>query len=373
MFELKNRQAPDEIRLQQQVLLKGSVIGLLGEIPPMIMILTSSRQVVYCNKSFSAYIGGSKEIDQTGWRPGEVLHCIYAEGSRSGCGGSTFCKYCGFFQALTALDKGARSVTHECYVQTREGKTLNLSVNATSFEQGGYRYIFCVVDNLENIGFRQLYENMFMNEIRQKLTDIRMLMKEMTSLQNPQYLPLLKSQLIQMEEAMQLFELLQKIEKEQSLYGRHEWFAAKPLVDEVIISLFLNSEFRKRNVKKSIPDIKIYSDRGLLFHVLKALLKNAMEVENNSREIQISVIDSTSTLSFKIKNPTPMNESRQKVVFARFAEPKSDGSGLGSYLAKKIVTGGLNGKISFVSNEEKGTVFTVRLPKIITDNNSALA
>jgi signal transduction histidine kinase len=185
-----------------------------------------------------------------------------------------------------------------------------------------------------------------------------------------EFQPLMRAQLMQIDEVINNFDILQKIESGEPLPGRQEWFSVKQLVDEVITNLRLRQDLRLKYIKKAIPDLMVFSNRTLLGYVLSSIVKNAMEAENDRSEILVSVIDSTATISFKIKNQSVMDEKQQKLVFTRFAAGGEGKMGLGTYCAKKLATNYLSGKISFISNREKGTVFTIRIPKLVRDDNS---
>jgi len=55
----------------------------------------------------------------------------------------------------------------------------------------------------------------------------------------------------------------------------------------------------------------------------------------------------------------------QRQLFTRSFSTKGTGRGLGTYSIKLITEKYLQGTVSFVSNEEQGTVFTVRYPRVI--------
>ncbi|HBG70546.1 MAG: hypothetical protein A2W93_06055 [Bacteroidetes bacterium GWF2_43_63] len=371
MFDVITRESVSDVRQQHSVLMNRYMPELMKSISPMVMVLTRNRQIVYLNKSMEQFLGVADVSDLLGTRPGEAMHCEYADASRSGCGASVFCKYCGFNQALFDAEIGKPASKYDCHLLNKAGNTYNLGVTVTPFEYMANRYMFCVLENRADSHYRELLENMFLSNLKNNLSAMQSLVKASGHLSLSEYQPLMRAQLMQVEEIISHYDILQKMENGESIPGQQEWFSVKQLVDEVITNLRLRQDLRLRYIKKAIPDMMIFSNRMLLGYVLSSLVKNAMEAENDRSEILVSVIDSTATISFKVKNQSVMDEKQQKLVFTRFAGGGEGKMGIGTYCAKKLATNYLSGKISFVSNREKGTVFTIRIPKLIRDDSSA--
>lgn len=370
MFDVITRESLSDVRMQHTLLMNRYLPEIIKTIPSLIMVLSHNRQIVYINKSMGDFLGMDDADLLLGARPGEAMRCEYSDISRSGCGASVFCKYCGFNQALFDCETGKPASKYECHLLNKSGDTYNLGVTITPFEHMANRYMFCVIENIADTHFRDLLENIFLNNLKGNLAAMQSLVKATGHISVSEYQTLMRSQLMQIEEEVNSFDILQKIESGEALPGKQEWFSVKQFVDDVVVSLRLKQDLRFRHIKKAVPDLMIFSNKALLAHALSSLLKNAMEAENDRSEILISVIDSTATISFKVKNSTVMDEKQQKLIFTRFAGGGDGKMGLGTYCAKKLASGYLNGKISFVSTREKGTVFTLRIPKMIRDNSS---
>ncbi len=297
------------------------------------------------------------------------MQCDKSDISRNGCGGSIYCKYCGFNQALFDFECGKPAAKYECQLLTKDGNGHNLIITVSPFEIQNYRYMFCVAENIEDTKYRGLLESLFLHDLKNSLMSLNSLAGLVNHISANECQALLKAQLLRVQEELASYELMQHIEKGDQISAQHVWIPLKSFIDEIVVSLHLIPEHRNKRVKKSVPDIEFFCDKTLLRRVLINLLKNAMEAENDKEEISLSVIVSTSTLSFKVRNPSIINEEQQMRIFARFSSTKGLNRGLGTYGAKKIVTNYLNGKLSFVSNEEKGTVFTVRLPLAIKERS----
>ena len=68
-------------------------------------------------------------------------------------------------------------------------------------------------------------------------------------------------------------------------------------------------------------------------------------------------------VAFWVKIDQFMPEDAQKQLFQRSFSTKDSGRGIGTYSIRLITENYLKGKVSFISNETKGTVFSIELSK----------
>jgi PAS domain S-box-containing protein len=113
---------------------------------------------------------------------------------------------------------------------------------------------------------------------------------------------------------------------------------------------------------------KINTDQGLLRMILTNLTTNAVKYSRSAGEITVSYRRINGDLEIQIKDTgmgIPVRE--QARVFSKIFRASNaikevpDGTGLGLYIVKKAVEQ-MRGRISFVSDENAGTTFTVVLP-----------
>ncbi|HON06531.1 MAG TPA: HAMP domain-containing sensor histidine kinase, partial [Verrucomicrobiota bacterium] len=109
----------------------------------------------------------------------------------------------------------------------------------------------------------------------------------------------------------------------------------------------------------------ILTDPGLFKRVLFNLIKNALEAIGINKTVTIGAIEDNETVTVYIHNPTFIPERIQLQMFNRSFSTKGQGRGLGTYSAKLLTEGYLQGKVWFESTVEKGTTFYVKLPKQI--------
>ena len=65
---------------------------------------------------------------------------------------------------------------------------------------------------------------------------------------------------------------------------------------------------------------------------------------------------------FRVRNPVVLSADVQNHVFERSFTTRGAGKGVGSYRAKLLGENYLKGRLSFVSREQDGTVFSLALP-----------
>ncbi len=120
---------------------------------------------------------------------------------------------------------------------------------------------------------------------------------------------------------------------------------------------------------ENLPEIKINVSR--IKQVLQNLIVNAIQYSaiDDKGMVEVEISNEGRFLRFSVKdNGLGIPEDEQPKLFERFFRGSNitkldpgGGSGLGLYIARAIIEQG-GGKISFVSEENKGTIFNVTFP-----------
>ncbi|MBT8296279.1 MAG: GHKL domain-containing protein [Gramella sp.] len=106
-------------------------------------------------------------------------------------------------------------------------------------------------------------------------------------------------------------------------------------------------------------------DRTQLIRVVTNLVKNATQALRDVEEprILVTVEEDDTMVSISVSdNGSGISEENKAKVFEPKFTTKSSGMGLGLAMVKNLVET-YNGSISFVSKQNKGTIFNVRFPK----------
>ena len=118
-------------------------------------------------------------------------------------------------------------------------------------------------------------------------------------------------------------------------------------------------------IDASAQQLEIVTDAVLLRRVLVNLVKNALEAVGAGSTVTLGAHAEGEMVCFTVHNAAVMPQAVQLQVFSRSFSTKGSGRGLGTYSIKLISERYLRGRVSFVSNEQEGTRFTVRYPKAI--------
>lgn len=158
---------------------------------------------------------------------------------------------------------------------------------------------------------------------------------------------------------------LSKLENQERITDKSEF-----LLDEQIrkVVLMLEYEWTAKNINLDIDleDCMYFGNEGLLHQVWYNLLGNAIKFSNDTGTIRINLRKADEYVTVQIADTgCGIETEKQKHIFEKFYQGdktrSSEGNGLGLALVKRIVDLS-NGQISAVSEVDKGSVFTVKLP-----------
>jgi two-component system phosphate regulon sensor histidine kinase PhoR len=134
----------------------------------------------------------------------------------------------------------------------------------------------------------------------------------------------------------------------------------------------LAPEIKKKKIKlttkysKQLPKINL--DNKLMFMVFQNLLSNAVKYTSNKGKVSLNIIKKAKNIEITISD-TGMGipQEQQKYIFTKLfradnaKETEAVGTGLGLYIIKSILDRS-GCKVSFQSEENKGTTFRVVIP-----------
>jgi len=166
--------------------------------------------------------------------------------------------------------------------------------------------------------------------------------------------------------------LIQQIDTMSAIAEAFSNFANMPaqknetlnIVEVIRLALdIFNEDYIVFNTQKE--EIIANFDRTQLIRVMTNLVKNGIQASsgNEKPNITVTVSDNNATVNIIVSDNGigVKNENRAKIFEPKFTT-KSSGMGLGLAMVKNIVET-YNGSITFTSEEHKGTVFTITLPK----------
>ena len=151
-----------------------------------------------------------------------------------------------------------------------------------------------------------------------------------------------------------------------TIIAKEDIFSPSEQIRSAILSSQLKWTEKNISVEPELEEFEIKSNENLLFRVWQNLISNAIKFTDENGAIKINLKKQENCFLFTIEDNGIgiADEDKDKIFNPFFTGDKShnkEGSGLGLPLVKSIVEK-LGGKISFESERNKGTTFSVSLP-----------
>jgi len=335
----------------------------------MVIVLNKNREILFASEMFVKMILASDESALIGLRPGNAVHCIHANESDSGCGGSEACRHCSALRVILDSIYTKKIMTSEASILFQSNgieKTLNILEHVVPADINGEEcYIITMVDISDTLHKRWL-EKLFFHDLLNRVGALSnyvkllrkdtpdFLLDDMTFVENSFHDVVndirYQKQLMEAEtgdlhaenEVLNIKDILKHV---THLFQYHDAAINKK------ISLFSSEQY-----------VLVLSDKLLLTRVIENMVKNALEATPKGGEIQFGYHVNHKKVSIWVKNMSIMSEETRSRIYQRNYSTKGTGRGLGTYSMKLVGEQVLGGIISFISNEKDGTVFTYTLP-----------
>ncbi len=360
--------APQNVVQRQMSMVnnQNALATMLNGDPSIMLVLNQYRQIVYTNQALLTYLKLDDSSSIFGLRPGEVLDCEHAAELPDGCGTTEFCQACGALNAILSSQKGNTDIQECRIVQKESGEALDLRVWTTPLFVDGDRYTIFALHDISHEKRRAMLERIFFHDILNTAGNLR------------NYAVLLKS--APLEEVPEFAEDIQRLSESliDEIQSQREISRAengdlmvKPVslnpaeLIEEIASLYKRQEdFSgiKLLVRFTPPEIELVSDHSLLRRILINMVKNAVEACQPGDTIQMGYSLVADQIVFRVHNPSVMPALVRLQIFQRSFSTKGAGRGLGTYSIKLLGERYLGGKVTFHSEEGKGTEFTLAIP-----------
>lgn len=342
---------------------------IFGAINGLGAVLNKNRQVVYANNEFIRSFGFENLESLLGKRPGEAISCIHSTEMPMGCGTSEACSVCGAVNAiLESQVTGVRSVKETRITSQINEKNVSWDLKVTSspikfFEE--YYYLL-MIEDVSNEKRRLALERIFFHDILNIAGGLNGLLSVLKEGADP-------------EEARALIDISEETSRnliEEIMLHRQIRAAEngdlEVKIEKIKSGEFLNSALGKiiyhevaKNktiiIDQDSDDVEFESDRILLQRVIINLLKNALEATDEKGNVKLGCKSNGDHVIFTVKNDAVMSGDIKLQIFQRSFTTKGKGRGIGTYSIKLLTENYLGGKVSFVSNDTEGTVFSVAI------------
>jgi signal transduction histidine kinase len=336
-------------------------------LPNIVMVLNHERQIVFYNKNLLTVIKDRFEEESAvyGLRPGEVLDCVHAFETSGGCGTTDFCSTCGAVHAILTSQRGKQDI-RDCNILTKTGRALDLRVWATPISIDDEVFTIFSVNDISDEKRRQILERIFFHDllnIAGGLQGYASLLEESV----PAFDTALNEQLLKLTQT-----LVEEIQSQREILSAENYeLKIKPsqlrsleFVQDMI-KAYQQSEVAKGRLLVVAPDtqdIEFTTDAILLQRVIGNMIKNALEACQPGDKVIVGCYVENQEVEFWVHNPYVIPHKNQLQIFQRSYSTKGKGRGLGTYSMKLLGERYLNGKISFSSTTEEGTIFHAYFP-----------
>ncbi|EAR01746.1 PAS domain-containing sensor histidine kinase [Maribacter sp. HTCC2170] len=159
---------------------------------------------------------------------------------------------------------------------------------------------------------------------------------------------------------------IERLEKGKEIYKFTE-FSLSKVVNEVVYNAnMLLKSGQHINYPQNIDDVVIYQDEKIVTLIITNLLYNSVKYSPEDSDIDILIAIENDMMILNIKDQgIGIPKKDQKHIFERYFRAEnallSQGTGIGLNIIKSHIEN-LGGEISFISVENKGSTFTVKLP-----------
>lgn len=371
------------------------VCEFLDAMPNMAVVLNADRQIVLMNRAFREFLGTGDPavgvVDQRrevfealvasalGKRPGEAVGCIHAKETDGGCGTTRFCRHCGAARAIVNSQQWRGLDVQECRLTVADGDRVETSVDFRIWAQsldveGEWFTVFSLID-ISHEKRREALERIFYHDVMNTASGVQGLSELIAQGQLPT---------AGIQEAADILsqsaeQLVEEIDAQRALSAAESGdlvvtprvVHSMELIRRVLNVLRTSNAGRGRelHVEHATQSFEFTSDPVLVRRVLVNLAKNALEAVPVGGVVTVGARRETDAVVFTVHNATVMPAEVQQQVFQRSYSTKGAGRGLGTYSVRLLTRHYLGGQVSFVSNEAEGTVFTVRLPRVLAAAN----
>jgi len=368
-FASPERSSAAEIKeYGEKILRKKLFVESVNAFPDIVLFLDKNRQVVFCNEALLKRFNISNSMDLVGKTVGEIFNCVNVNRKKTGCGTSIFCMECGSTNAIIKSQEGKKSI-EECrmFVKTDKGEqALDLRVWAVPLDIGKDCFTVFTLKDIGDEKRRELLERTFFHDI---LNEASMIIGYSENVQDG---------LMEMDEQTTTRMNYIANKMVDTIQGQKDLLYAESGELEVNKTKFNVFEFLKKTtgvfndskltrgkeivIDMPDKDAKIETDKTLLRRIMVNLIKNALEASQAGDIVKVACIKKGDKFTFSVNNSFVMPENVKLQVFQRSFSTKGKGRGVGTYSVKLFTEQYLNGKVSFTSEESKGTTFFVEIP-----------
>ena len=372
VIEIKEKKSTNkELERQRQLIINNPLlIQTLNGINIYVLLLNSNREIIFANDAICSMLNLHYE-DVLGLKPGDLVKCKNSAGKDQECGQSKECEFCsGRNLFVETLNTGKPTEGNISFISLFEGLELKSSFQkkVTKLDVDGENfYQFALIDKKNSVEKNDM-NRVFLHDILNAATGlyntIRLLQMKNEKFKNDKEIQSLETYVMNIIDDIEYQRNITRAEK-NSLEPVFTDFDLGDLCREVVGFLKKDERFYKIEIESTYSDEEnpIRTDKGLLRRIIINILKNALEANEEKNKVSFNLQKLTDGYKISVHNSELIDEEVRGKLFERGSSTKGKGRGFGVYGTKFILNKYLKGDIDFVSQENKGTTFTVEIPK----------
>ncbi len=343
--------------------------ALLDTVGAYLLVLNSNRQILYASQDFLKLFRFSET--PVGLRPGEALNCVHAWENASGCGTSEACSSCGAVLAFLQTLGTSRPSEREFLIKTRRGdveESCEFRVRTSSLIVRGESCTLVSLTDISSEKKREALERFFFHDILNTVQGLRGWTK-ILSQGRPEERALAAKKLVTLTE-----NLGREIEDHRALLMAEKGVLsirpAEVKVEAILESLegiFVGHQVRREKrleITRTNSGETILTDDSLVVRVLTNMLMNAFEATPAGGIVRVWTHGNSDSCEFCVWNEGVIPSHIALQIFCRsFSTKGGSGRGIGTFSMKLFGERYLGGKVSFISKQPEGTIFSLMLPR----------
>ncbi len=336
----------------------------------LLAVLNDRRQILAVNETLLDALNIEDGREVLGLRPGNVLDCKHAEKKPDGCGTTQFCSSCGAAISIAVCLAKSSPVERMCSIAASDNSLQDVyfRVQAYPFKIEGQKLVLLYLQDASTEIRSSMLERVFFHDMNNLIMSI-LGNCELLQFETAQYPEIQHRTNRILDTANQLAKeiSIQRYITQQERPKRitfYESLDLEPFVNELLGQVESHPEAAQKTIKiESLPPVTFKSDKSLLIRILTNMLINALEAGREGDEVHLNIEQKDKHIEFQVWNAAHIPAKIADRIFHRSFTTKSGiGRGLGTYSMKLLGETCLGGKVSFKTDEEQGTTFTIRLP-----------
>ena len=172
---VKTRFAPAARNNKEEILSDAELIKsdkqlctILDNLPIVILILNSNRQIVFGNHAYFQGYDEEAYIEKLGLRIGELLGCIHSIEEPAGCGTSENCRFCGAVSVVLESQKIGKKVSKEARLTSdinMELKAYDFNVTASPIFINKIAFTLMTLEDICHLKRKEALDRIFFHDL----------------------------------------------------------------------------------------------------------------------------------------------------------------------------------------------------------------